>query len=100
LWTRLGGRQRGKYIDRAGEYNEYLAHDFALDNLAESVRLFQQVRYSAVSDPRVKLYDTVTVKDELNGDLGSVLVELVVVSPTGSEISGTNYLAQTLGRTN
>jgi len=99
LWTRLGGRQRGKHIDRAGEYNEYLAHDYALDNLAESVRLFQQVRFSAVCDPRVKLYDTVSVQDELNGDLGSVLVEQVVVSPAGAEISGTNYLAQTLGRT-
>lgn len=97
LWVRLGGRQRGKHIDRAGEYNEYLAHDYAVDTLAESVRLFQQIRYSAVCDPRVELYDTVVVRDELNGDIGSILVEQLVLSPSGTEIRGTDYHAASLG---
>ena len=70
LWTRLGGRHRTRFDDQSGELNEFLAHDRAIDLLAESVRLFQQVRYRAVCDPRVRLYDTVAVPDELNGDGG------------------------------
>lgn len=97
IWTRLGERHRTRFADLAGEINEYLAHDYALDLLAESVRLFQQVSYRAVCDPRVALYDTVAVNDELNGDVGSILVERVVLRPGGTEISGTNYLAEALG---
>lgn len=97
LWTRLGGRHRTRFVDQGGELNEYLAQDHALDLLAESVRLFQQVVYRAVCDPRVRLYETVVVDDELNGDVGSILVERVVLRPSGTEISGTNYLAAALG---
>lgn len=97
LWARLGGRQRSKYINRAGEYNEFLAHDYALDSLAESVRLFQQVRYGAVCDPRVELYDTVVVADELNGCISSILVERVVLNPGGTAIYGTDYHSAALG---
>jgi hypothetical protein len=97
LWTRLGARHRTRFVDLAGELNEYLAHDHALDLLAESVRLFQQVSYTAICDPRVALYDTVAVADELNGDVDGILVERVVLRPTGTEISGTNYRAEALG---
>jgi len=61
------------------------------------VRLFQQARYSAVCDPRIALYDTVVVNDELNGDVGSILVEQVVLSPRATEIRGTDYRAAGLG---
>jgi len=91
LWTRLGGRHRTRLDDQAGELNEYLAHDRAVDLLAESVRLFEQVHYRSVCDPRVRLYDTVVVDDELNGGAWSILVERVVLRPSGTEISGTNY---------
>lgn len=97
LWARLGLRHRTLYENQSGQLNEYLAHDRALDLLAESVRLFQQVVYRAVCDPRIRLYDTVSVTDELNGDVGSILVERVVLSRSGAEISGTNYLAGALG---
>ncbi|MBN2080896.1 hypothetical protein JW859_01690 [bacterium] len=97
LWTRLQERHRSCFIDRSGELNEYLAHDYALDQLAECVRLFQQVAYRAVCDPRIRLYDTVTVADDFNGDVGSILVERIVLSPALAEISGTNYLAAVLG---
>jgi hypothetical protein len=91
LWTRLDGRHRTLFDDQRGKLNEFLAHDRALDLLAESVRLFQQVRFQAVCDPRVRLYDTVTVPDALNGEVTGLLVERVVLSPNGAEISGTNY---------
>jgi len=97
LHMRLSGRHRTRFVDKGDELNEYLAQDLALDLLAESVRLFQQVTYRAVCDPRVRLYDTVAVDDELNGDVGSILVERVVLRPSGTEISGTNYLAEALG---
>ena len=85
------------FDDQGGRLNEFLAHDRAIDLLAESVRLFQAVEYLAVCDPRVRLYDTVVVDDELNGDVGSILVERVVLKPSGTRISGTNYLAGALG---
>lgn len=97
LWTRLGARHRTLFDDQAGRLNEFLAHDRAIDLLAESVRLFQQVEYLAVCDPRIRLYSTVVVDDELNGDIGSILVERVVLKPSGTRISGTNYLAGALG---
>jgi len=97
LAERLGGRHRTLFDDQAGNLNEYLAHDRAIDLLSESVRLFQQVVYRAVCDPRVHLYDTVVVNDELNGDVGSILVERVELRPAGTTVSGTNYLAGGLG---
>lgn len=105
--TGLGGVHRTRFIDLSGEVNEALAHDRALDLLAEGVRLFQQCRYTAVCDPRVKLYDTVVAPDELNGpetDPGagspalplSFLVERIVLRPSGTEISGTDYRGEGL----
>jgi len=98
LAERLSGRHRTLYDDQAGNLNEFLAHDRAIDLLSESVRLFQQVVYRAVCDPRVRLYDTVAVNDELNGDVGSILVERIELRPSGTVISGTNYLAGGLGQ--
>jgi len=97
LWTRLASRHRTRFVDLSGNLNEFLAHDYALDLLAESVRLFQQVSYRAVCDPRVKLYDTVQVDDELNGDVGSILVERIMLKPAYTEVNGTNYLVCSLG---
>jgi hypothetical protein len=97
LHERLGGRHRTLFDDQTGNLNEYLAHDRAIDLLAESVRLFQQVVYRAVCDPRIRLYDTVVVNDELNGDVGSILVERIELRPSGTTIGGTNYLAGGLG---
>ena len=96
LWQRLGGRHRSLFENQAGELNEFLAHDRAIDLLAESVRLFQQVSYLAVCDPRIELYATVAVNDEINGGC-SMLVEKFVLSPRGTEVAGTNYLASPLG---
>lgn len=96
LWMRLGQRHRTLMEDRAGDVNEYMAHDRALDLLAESVRLFQQVRHRSVCDPRVRLYDTASVPDAMNGAVSGILVEHVAISPAGAEISGTNYLAPAL----
>ncbi len=96
LWTRLGRRHRTLFEDQRGELNEYLAHDRALDLLAESVRLFQQVRYRSVCDPRIRLYDTAAVPDPLNGAVSGILVEHLAISPAGAEISGTNYLTPAL----
>lgn len=96
LFARLGGRQRTLFEDQRGELNEYLAHDRALDLLAESVRLFQQVRFTSVCDPRVRLYDTVAVPDAINGGVPGILVEHIVLTPGGTQISGTDYRAQAL----
>jgi hypothetical protein len=115
LWRRLGGdpatgaggRHRTRYVDMAGQLGAAQAADYALELLSESVRLFQQVRYRAVCDPRVRLYDTVSAPDALNGyaprdaagDPGEppyatarcFLVERCVLRPDGTEISGTDY---------
>jgi len=97
LMTRFGGRHKTKGdLDLTGQANEYLAHDIALSFLEESARLFQRVEYTGVIDPRVRLYDTVLVNDEYNGDVGSILVEGVRRSRDGVRISGTNYLAEEL----
>lgn len=120
LWQRLGGdpetgtggRHRTRFVDMAGQMNEAQAADYALELLSESVRLFQQLQYMAVCDPRVRLYDTVSAPDELNGyaardssgDPGSppfdttrsFLVERIVLRPDGTEISGTDYEVGTL----
>lgn len=96
LWQRLCGRHRTHFEDLSGQLNEFMAHDRALDLLAESVRLFQQASFQAVCEPRVKLYDTVRVPDTLNGDIGGMLVERIVLKPAGCEISGTNYSAPAL----
>lgn len=96
LWSRLGGCHRTLIDDQHGELNEFLAHDRALDLLAESVRLFQQVRYHAVCDPRVRLYDTVAAPDALNGAVAWLLVERILLSPSGTEISGTDYRTEAL----
>jgi hypothetical protein len=115
LWRRLGGdpetgtggRHRTRFVEMAGQLNAAQAADYALELLSESVRLFQQVRYAAVCDPRVRLYDTVCAADALAGyaprdsagDPGeppyatarSFLVERIVLRPDGTEISGTDY---------
>jgi len=110
LWQRLGGdsitgtggRHRTYYEDLAGELNEYLAHDRAIDRLAESLRLFQQLQFQSVSDPRVKLYETVLVPDLLNGAEASgalsvsMLVERLILRPAGTEIGGTDYRGEVL----
>jgi len=96
LWTRLNARHRTRFEDLSGNLNEFLAHDRAIDLLAESVRLFQQVTFTSVCDPRVRLYDTVAVPDELNGAVSGMLVERVVLRPAATEISGTNYRAEEL----
>lgn len=96
LWTRLKCRHRTLQDDQRGELSEFLAHDRALDLLAESVRLFQQMRYRAVCDPRVQLYDTVAAPDALNGGTQALLVERIVLNPAGAEICGTDYRADHL----
>ncbi len=96
LWQRLSGRHRTRFEDAGGVLNEVLAADRALDLLSESVRLFQQLQYRSVCDPRVRIYDTVAAADELNGDAPSLLVERVVLRPGGTEISGTDYRAAQL----
>ncbi|MCC7477040.1 hypothetical protein IT575_01160 [bacterium] len=96
LWQRLGGRHRTRFERAESLVNELLAADRALDLLSESVRLFQQLRWRAVCDPRVRLYDTVAALDELNGDISTLLVERVLLRPGLSEISGTDYRAAAL----
>jgi hypothetical protein len=101
LWRRLGGdpdggagRHRTRFVDMAGQLGAAQAADYALELLSEGVRLFQQVRYTAVCDPRVRLYDTAVAHDDLNGYGGGprlFLVERVVLRPDGTEVSGTDY---------
>ncbi len=98
LLARLGGRQRTRHLDVTGVVNEYLAHDYALDQLAESIRLFQQVAYVSVGDPRVGLYDTVAAADGMNGDLAGFLVERMEISRGGTRVMGTDYLGGELGQ--
>jgi hypothetical protein len=97
LWARLGGRHRTLLVDKSGELGEHLARDYALDLLAESVRLFSQLTYRAVCDPRIGLYATAAFGARQGADAGSILVERVVLTPRGSEISGTDYLASPPG---
>lgn len=98
LWTRMGSRFKTHFINLGSDYNEFLAHDVALLDLVESLRLFQAVTYVSVCDPRVRMWDTVGVTDELNGDVGSILVdESLTITPNGTTITGTNYLSTTLG---
>jgi hypothetical protein len=96
LLARLGGRHRTLFTDQSGVLNEYLAHDYALDLLAESVRLMRQAAWRCVCDPRVRLYDTVTLADPPPGAPASILVERVVLRPDGTEITGTDYLGNAL----
>lgn len=96
LWARFDSRYKCKEIDLGDQYDEHLANDVALRYLEESIRLFQTVSFKAVCDPRVLLYDTVTVADEFNGDITSILVERVELTPGGTTIEGTNYLASPL----
>ena len=96
LLARLGGRHRTVFTDMSGVLNEFLAHDYALDLLAESVRLMRQASWRAVCDPRVRLYDTVAFSDPPAGAPASVLVERVVLRRDGTEITGTDYLGNAL----
>ena len=96
LATRLGGGDRGKEITVGREYNEHTAHDLALQTLAESVRLFTGVSFSSVCDPRAQLHQTAVVNDELNGNLGSVLIDSITQTKTKTTVGGVNYLAEGL----
>jgi hypothetical protein len=96
LLARLGGRHRTLFTDQSGVLNEYLAHDYALDLLAESVRLMRQAAWRCVCDPRVRLYDTVTLANPPPGAPASILVERVVLRPGGTEVTGTDYLGNAL----
>ena len=102
LWTRLGSRFRTRFLKLGNRYNEFLAHDVALLELTESLRLFQPVSHTCVCDPRVDMWDTVVVNDELNNNVGSILIDGSVtwnVTPTkqSTTIQGVNYLADPLG---
>jgi hypothetical protein len=96
LMARLGGRHRTLFTDQSGALNEFLAHDYALDLLAESVRLLRQASWRCVCDPRVRLYDTVSFNDPPPGAPAVMLVERSVLRPDGTEITGTDYLGNGL----
>jgi hypothetical protein len=97
LYTRFAGFITHN-LKLSNRYNEFLAHDVALGELAERVRLFQRVRYTAVCDPRLKMWQTVVVNDELNGNIGSILIDdSISFTQEGTVISGANYLAPPLG---
>jgi len=97
ILEKLGGRQRTRHYDVAGALNEFLAHDYALDRLAESIRLFQQVTYLSAADPRIGLYDTAAGTDEMNGAITGILVERIELSPEGTRVQGTDYRSAELG---
>lgn len=101
-FTRFAQRQKERSIDVGDKYDEFLAGDVALRNFDETLRIFQYVSYKSVSDPRIDMYDTVLIIDDLNSNvlasdtLGSILVNGIVHTPGGSMIGGTNYLASSL----
>lgn len=98
LHNRYRTGRRLKENPLGNRYNEFLAHDVALLEYRESLRLFQKVNYQSVCDPRINMWDTVGVTDELNGDITSILVDDgVTFSLMGAGISGTNYRAGELG---
>ncbi len=96
LLARLGGRHRTLFTDQSGVLNEFFAHDYALDLLAESVRLQRQAHWRVVCDPRVRLYDTVRFAGPPPGAPASMLVERAVLRPDRTEITGIDYLGNAL----
>ena len=101
-WARYAKRQKERSFDVGDKYDEFLAGDIALRNLDETLRLFQFVSYKSVTDPRIDMYDTVLIIDDLNSNvlasdtLGGILVTSIVHTPDGTTVSGTNYLASAL----
>ena len=101
ILTRTGGDHIEVRRDYGEQYPRSLARDAALQLLAEKVRLFQQVIFRCVVDPRVYPGDTTIVNDAMSGNVGSILVEKAVIGEAqenrpSAEIHGANYLAEPL----
>lgn len=98
LWDRFGGRLRVFSKDMGERYNESLAKMDAILMLQDQLALYQQVSYeTSVPDPRVRQYDTVNVADEMNGNIGTLLVRSITKTDTGTTVRGINYRSGPLG---
>jgi len=96
VWDRFG-RIRYKQEDLGDRFNELLARYYAYIYLDEYLKLFQNCTYqTTVPDPRIKQWQTVSIVDELNGDISTLLVRRLTKTDQYTEISGTNYLAGVL----
>lgn len=97
LYDRFGGFLVQE-VDFGTQYSEAVAADVLTQRFSEQIRMFQQVKYKSVCDPRIDLYSTVGAADSFNGDVTSIFVEEVRINLVtgGSTVVGTDYLAGVL----
>ena len=87
------GQHRSVELDFSSEFTASRGRDAGIQHLAESVRLFEDVSYEAICDPRFDPGQTVIVVDSLNGNVDSIMLESVEFRENGAKFYGTNYLA-------
>lgn len=85
-----GGVFRVKYLDLSGRWNEFMAHDVALQEYEESLRLYEIPNFTGLTDPRLDAYDGVRIVDGLNGSV-DVLAEDIEWADHQTRLTGTNY---------
>lgn len=90
ILTACADGYKTKFIDLGTNYNEFLAHDVALLELLEGLRLYASPQLRTITDPRVDVFETMGVVDALNGNT-SILIETVSWADHQTNVTGTNY---------
>jgi len=99
LWRRMGNRHRESREDFGTKYSKPVAADVALATLEESIRLFEQVGYTSICDPRIDQWDTALAQDEMNGDVEILVQDLTLNCGQNQNtiINGVGYGVGVLG---
>lgn len=93
LWDRNGYKQKESRKDFGTKYSEAIAGDIALATFEESIRLFQEVDFKSVCDPRPRIWKTLSATDEMNGNVTFLCQDLTLRfgRNMNSEFNGVNY---------
>ena len=100
MWHRMGDHWETSREDFGTKYSGAVAADIALQTLEESIRLFEEVTYTSICDPRVELWDTVLAPDDMNGDTELLVQEIELNCSNDSQatkITGVDYSGEALG---